>query len=319
MANINASKEVLSIIKKYDSIVIFGHSLPDGDCYGSQIALREVLRIAYPQKKIFAIGSGLPVLFSRLGEMDVVSDETIRTSLAILVDFANFPLAEDTRILTAPAFVKIDHHHENVAFDYPKIMDHGVIATAELIARLAFENNIPLTKIAAEAIFLGIVTDSGRFLYAPTRKETFQIVATLYDAGLETKPLYDVIYQTEENQLKYKGFILSHYRKSPYGVVYCYVKKDDYLSLGLDFAFASSQVNTLANIKGSPIYALFTENENGGLRVELRSNSVPIREIAVKHGGGGHANASGVRMSKGGQDEAQRIVDDLDKLAKENN
>ncbi|NCA97230.1 MAG: bifunctional oligoribonuclease/PAP phosphatase NrnA [Bacteroidia bacterium] len=313
------NNEVLSLIEQYDSIVIFGHSLPDGDCYGSQIAMREILRTAYPKKSIYAIGSGLPVLFARLGLMDVVSDETIRSSLAIIVDFSNFPMAEDTRILTAAAFVKIDHHHENTPFEYPKIMDHGVIATAELIARLAFENEIPLTKVAAEAIFLGIVTDSGRFLYSPTRKETFQIVSALYDAGLETKPLYDIIYQTEENQLKYKGFLLSHYEKSPHGVVYCYAAKDDYLSFGLDFAYASSQVNTLANIKGSPIYALFTENESGGLRVELRSNGAPIRDIAVKHGGGGHANASGVRMNKGGRNEANMIVEDLDKLAKENN
>ena len=314
----NSTKEILSIIAQHDSIVIFGHSLPDGDCYGSQIALRDILRNAYPHKRIFAIGSGLPILFSRLGNMDEVSDDIIKNSLAILVDFSDFYLAEDERITTASHFIKIDHHHESKPFTHPKIMDHGVIATAELIARLAFDNNFSISKQAAEAIFLGIVTDSGRFLYSPTRKETFDIVSKLYDCGLETKPIYDTIYQTEENQLQFKGHLLSHYKKTKNSVVYCYVQKQDYERLGLEFAYASSQVNVLANIKGSPIYALFTENDAGGIRVELRSNSVAIRDIAVKHGGGGHANAAGVRMFKGGYEEAMKIVADLDELAKEN-
>ncbi|MFA5421721.1 MAG: bifunctional oligoribonuclease/PAP phosphatase NrnA [Bacilli bacterium] len=310
-------QELFSIIDKHDSIVIFGHSLPDGDCYGSQIALREILRNSYPHKSIYAIGSGLPALFDRLGRMDELSDETIKKSLAILADFSNFPLSEDERINLAPSFVKIDHHHESAPFHLPKVVDHGVIATAELIARIALNRKMKISKRAAEALFLGIVTDSGRFLYAPTRQETFEIIAQLYDFGLETKPLYDIIYQTEENQLKYKGFILSHYRKTAHNVVYCYAEANDYLSLGLEFAFASSQVNVISNIKNSPIYALFTQSEKGGLRVELRSNTFPIREIAVKYGGGGHANASGVRMEKGGYEEAMKIVADLDLLAKE--
>lgn len=315
----NSTHEVLSIIAQHDSIVIFGHSLPDGDCYGSQMALRSILRAAYPNKSIYAIGSGIPNLFELIGNMDEVSDEIIKVSLAVLVDFSDFHLSEDERITTAKSFVKIDHHHESKPFTHPKIMDHGVIATAELIARLAFKNNFPVSKQAADALFLGIVTDSGRFLYAPTRQETFQIVARLYDCGLETKPIYDKIYETAENQLKFKGFLLSNYKKTENRVVYCYVKKTDYEQFELEYAYASSQVNVLANIKGSPIFALFTENGGGGLRVELRSNTMAIREIAVKYGGGGHANAAGVRMLLGGYEEAMKIVADLDALAKENN
>ena len=311
------TKKVLDIIKHHNSIVIFGHTLPDGDCYGSQIALREILSATFKDKKVYAVGSGLPLLFPRLGEMDIVNDETIKNSLAILVDVSDFPLVEDKRIALAQTYIKIDHHHESNHFIHEKIMDYGVIATAELIARIAFANSFVITKKAGEAIFLGIVTDSGRFVYEPTRKETFEIVARLFDYGLDMKAIYDTIYQTEENQLKYKGFLLSNYKKTRHKVFYCYANKNDYLPLRLKFAYASSQVNVLANIKGSPIFALFTQNENGGLRVELRSNGIPIRDIAVKHGGGGHANAAGVRMEKGGYKEAMAIVKDLDNLAKE--
>jgi len=309
--------EVFALIEKYEVITIFGHTMPDGDCYGSQIGLREILTRAYPHKRIYALGSGLPILFERIASMDSVDDETIRKSLAILVDVSDFPLVEDKRYELAAAIVKVDHHLENRDFPHPKIVDHGVIATSELIARIAFSRDLSLSKRAAEALFIGIVTDSGRFLYPPTRKETFEIVSRLYDFGLETKPLYDIIYQTKENELKYKGFILSNYKKTSHNVLYCYAKASDYRALDLDFEFASSQVNVLANIKGCPVFALFTQSESGGLRVELRSSGIPIRDVAVKHGGGGHANASGIRMEKGGYEEAMKIVDDLDSLVEE--
>ena len=77
---------IVSKIEQYDSIVIFGHINPDGDCYGSQIALRNILRNKYPQKSIYAVGSGLKKFFDIIGKMDVVPDEIIAKSLAIVLD-----------------------------------------------------------------------------------------------------------------------------------------------------------------------------------------------------------------------------------------
>ena len=73
-------EQILNKIEQYDSIVIFGHLNPDCDCYGSQIALRNILRNRYPNKKIFATGSGLKKFFKIIGPMDIVSDETIKNS-----------------------------------------------------------------------------------------------------------------------------------------------------------------------------------------------------------------------------------------------
>ena len=60
-------KEIVSLIERYDSVCIFGHIHPDGDCYGSQIGLRELLKTRYPEKKVYAVGSGLPDFFSLIG------------------------------------------------------------------------------------------------------------------------------------------------------------------------------------------------------------------------------------------------------------
>ena len=92
---------ILEKIEKYNSIVIFGHTNPDGDCYGSQMALRRALQLHYPNKKIYAVGSGVHRFFKMLGRMDVVSEKVIEQSLAILVDGNDLPRMEDRRIKIA--------------------------------------------------------------------------------------------------------------------------------------------------------------------------------------------------------------------------
>ena len=109
-------EELRQIIEANDSIVIFGHIFPDGDCYGSQIGLRELLRLNYPNKKVYAVGSGLRRFFGLMGEMDKVSDDVIKNSLAILVDGNDCSRMEDARVSTAKEFIKIDHHIENYRF-----------------------------------------------------------------------------------------------------------------------------------------------------------------------------------------------------------
>ena len=88
---------IISKIEQYDSIVIFGHLNPDGDCYGSQIALRNILRTRYPEKQIYCVGSGLKKFFDIIGKMDVVSDEIIVQSLAIVLDSNDINRLEDQR------------------------------------------------------------------------------------------------------------------------------------------------------------------------------------------------------------------------------
>ena len=109
-------EELRQIIEENDSIVIFGHINPDGDCYGSQIGLRDLLRLNYPNKKVFAVGSGWHRFFDFIGTMDEVEDDVIKQSLAILVDGNDCDRMEDQRVWNAKAHIKIDHHIENYKF-----------------------------------------------------------------------------------------------------------------------------------------------------------------------------------------------------------
>lgn len=306
-------RSILQEINKYHSIVIFGHINPDGDCYGSQIGLREVLRLAYPEKKIYAVGSGLPAFFDYLGEMDQVSDETIRQSLALILDCSSPDRVEDQRVTMAIAQIKIDHHIEGgMDFCNPKLVDTKKCATAEMIAELTFQNKLPLNQVAASALFLGIVTDSGRFMYNATTDKTLQTAARLMRHKVDLSTLFDILYQNSEEDMQLKGYIYSHYLKTPAGLIYYQMDFDLLKSLGINPHKAASQVNLLSGLASSPIWMSICQKENGSYRVELRSRRIPVQPIALKYGGGGHAQAAGISFAK--KEDLPSIIADLDEL-----
>lgn len=308
--------QLLKIIKKYDSIVIFGHFSPDGDCYGSQIGLRNALRRSFPHKKVYAVGSGLPAFFERLGTMDEVSLEVIQNSLGIIVDCSNQDRCEDSRVKEAAFQIKFDHHIEGSnTFDGPKLLETNRIATAEILANWIFENKLKLDKKGAEALFLGISTDSGRFMYQLTSSHTFKIVSHLLDFGVEMYELYNILYQTHESDLALKGFVLSGYKKTEEGLIYIVMSKEDLKPLGVDTDKAAGQVNLLSNVVGYPVWATFTERDDGKYRVELRSKGKAIQPIAVKYGGGGHANACGVTALE--KAKINDVINDINDFLKE--
>ena len=147
-------EELRKLIEQHDSIVIFGHPYPDGDCYGSQIGLRDALRLNYPNKKVYAVGSGLRRYFDFISRMDVVDDEVIKNSLAVLVDGNDVSRMEDQRVTTAKAFMKIDHHMENGKFtEGPFVLDTNANSACELIVQFIRESGWKVNPTICNALF----------------------------------------------------------------------------------------------------------------------------------------------------------------------
>ena len=99
-------KNIIELIEKHDSIVIFGHVNPDGDCYGAQVGLREIILALYPKKKVYITGTGYPRVFTILPKMDKVSDEVIENSLALLVDANDLARMKINALVTAKRGLK---------------------------------------------------------------------------------------------------------------------------------------------------------------------------------------------------------------------
>ena len=299
-------------ISQYDTITIFGHVIPDGDCYGSQLGLKNAIKENFPNKKVYALGSGIPKFFSLIGEMDKVDDEIIKSSLAIVVDTANLNRIEDQRYSLAREVIKIDHHLLQDHFGEPEVILNDRISCTQIIGDMLISLNIPFGKETALPLFLGLVTDSGRFLYQPISENAYRVAGALSSTGCDIQSLYDLLYEVDEKILRFRGYIYSNYKKTKNGVIYLTIPKEVIKMYELDYNTCASLVNSVSGIKESPIWVFFSESENGLVRVEFRSKGVPVQPTAVKFGGGGHLQAAGCRLDT--LEDYKYVVEELDKV-----
>ncbi|ADE19755.1 DHH family phosphoesterase [Mycoplasma crocodyli] len=315
---IGNEKEATALIEKHDSIVIFHHIRPDGDCLGSQFGLKELIETNYPNKKVYVVGETKGnFTFLNLKHDPIPSDKILKKSLGIIVDAGDKERLESRELLDKNLFIetlRIDHHPNGDDLDKcTRWVDSSYIAADEMITQLAFVNNWKITKRAANLLYLGINTDSGRFLYDKTCARTMRLVAMLYDKGLEADFILQNLSKTNLNELKYNSWLVSTLQTKD-GVAW--IKND--LETTKKFgktAQTSVRPNAIANIEGYPIWIQFTEEEDKKIRVELRSNGPLVNVVARKHGGGGHDRASGCILNS--FEEINKVVDDCIVAVKE--
>ena len=303
-------EKIISKIEQYDSIVIFGHLNPDGDCYGSQIALRAILKSQYPNKKIYAVGSGLKNFYKLLGQMDKVSLETIRTSLAIVLDSNDLPRLEDQRVKEALDFCKIDHHIDTFTFtEGPEVIDTDATSTCELIYDLAKENNFDIPEVASNALYLGVYTDTARFQYASNYVKMFETLKQLCACGAQPKKISALLNITKSRNLDIKSFIYQNIQKDEDGILFVVANDEQRKNLNATNFEITCNTNMLAHVDGYPIWFIASATDSGGLQVEIRSDGYNVQKIASSFGGGGHVYAAGFTVKEFSQQVIDRLLD----------
>ena len=305
-------------IEENDVIVIFGHLNPDGDCYGSQVALRAILKKQYPNKSIYAVGSGFPAFFPILGNMDNVSLETIKNSLAIILDSNDLKRVEDARVFKACDYAKIDHHIDTHSFkEGVEVIDDHATSTSELIFKFAKENNFDIPLVAAEALYLGLFTDTARFQYANDYIQMFDIAKELISLGVVPTKLTAILNSTNEYSLKIKSFIYHHYKKDKEGILYVYASKEDREKMNLSCSQVVAYTGLISHVKKYPVWFIASETDNDGLQVEMRSNLIDVQEIAASFGGGGHTYAAGFTAKENAKEVFKELLARIKKSLKE--
>ncbi|SJZ49222.1 DHH family phosphoesterase [Mycoplasmopsis verecunda] len=307
------NKELVTAqLYKYDSIVIFHHIRPDGDCLGSQFGLKELLETNFPNKKVYAIGDAkgsFPFLDIKMDE--IPSDEILAKSLGVVVD-ANFKERIECReVLDKNLFaqvIRIDHHpnEDDLGENCIRWINSSYIAADEMITDLAVANEWKITPKAADFLYLGINTDSGRFLFDKTSARTLKLASKLYESGLRADYILQNLAKVTLDDLKYNAWLMSTL-KTRDGVAYIQNDLESTKALGKT-PQQSVRVNAIANIDGYPMWVQFTEEEDHRVRVEFRSNGPIVRNVAIKWGGGGHERASGAIIDS--LDLVESVIDD---------
>ena len=294
-------------IEEYDTIIIHRHTNPDGDAMGSQLGLKRTLELNYPDKLIYAVGD--TNVFSFLGEMDEITDSVYTNALAIITDVCVSHLISDDRYLLAKEVLVFDHHLNQPNIECLSHIDSSKIACAEMIAEIMFSFDYEMDALAATCFLAGIITDSGRFLYPNTLPDTFEITANLLRKGANLQWIYEKLYTEELNFKKLKGYFINNF--NIYKDKIAYMKNEESVSTRFNvstFTVSRAMVNQMSGIKGIDAWVNFTESPEG-IMVELRSKQIPVIDIAIQYGGGGHALACGCTLSS--FDQVNLLLEDL--------
>ncbi len=306
-------KEALKLIKKYDRIIIHRHKYPDGDALGSQTGLAALLKDNFKNKEIYVVGDEATRLPFMDGKMDEIPDEYYKNALAIILDCGSARLICDERYKTAAKTLRIDHHVYCEKIADLDIVDSTYESACGMVAMLAKECKWKLSPVSATALYTGMVTDSGRFVFDSTSARTFELAAFLMSQPIDLNTLNYSLYSEDFDDIIKKADNMHKIKFTENKVAYIYTSRAD-LPSDSDAApiVSTGMVGLMRDIKGVYIWVNFTESDDG-VHVELRSNRYNINPIAVKYGGGGHKKASGCVVPD--KAAAMALLNDLNALA----
>ena len=300
-------------IKEYDNIVIARHIGVDPDAMCSQIALRDSIKLTFPKKNVIAVGSG-STKFSDIGKLDKY--EVLENALLIVTDTPDKKRVDGVNPDDYKYSIKIDHHPFIEKFCRLEYIDDKCSSVCEIIMKLLKEVPLKCNSDIAGTLFLGLASDSNRFLFNSSTDKTFMLVSEyIKKYKLNLEELYPKIYMRDISEVRLKGYIGLNMKITDNGVGYIIISNDILKEYGVDSASAGNMINDFNYISGVPIWVTVTEDVKQKLfRVSCRSRGYIINNICEKHGGGGHIHACGARVKS--IDDAMKIIEDFDKLLK---
>lgn len=311
---------LFELIQKYDTITIYRHVSPDSDALGSQFGLKTFIEDQYPDKKVYALGKDGGSKKFQFPDMDVVSDEIVASSLAIILDTANGARVDDERWKTARYKLKIDHHIIVERFADVEVVEDLFGATCEMLAYMFEQHHCQLSAACAQYLYGGLIADTLRFSIATIKPQTLRTAAYLLEMGVDIKKANEDNFSTSYRLYRFENYIRSNCQLLEDHVAYIIINHEDYERFGLTFNEAKEKVFVMGNVDEFEAWALFTEKEqcSDGTRLyngSLRSKNKTINDIANKYDGGGHRFACGVKDLT--QETISALLQDLCERVKE--
>ena len=299
-------EQVVAALREHDRFVVTTHENPDGDALGSLLATTLALRAAGKDAEMYLFGD-LPLpdeyRFMELADLRRGGAPDLTGRVLVAVDCANESrLGRDSERLlgTAELVVNIDHHHDNTRFGDVNLIVPNASSTGEILRDVYRELGVELTPEIAEALYIAVVTDTGRFQYSNTSPKSLRLAAELVEAGADVHRVFQGIYENVAfAKLKLLARALERAEVLEGGrVIVSHLEREDFERAGAEEPFSEGIIDFLRAVEGAEIAALIRQPPtlNGpGRRVSLRTTDegVDVSAIARKSGGGGHRQAAG--------------------------
>jgi phosphoesterase RecJ-like protein len=307
MSNQSDMQAVVAALKENERFVVTSHEAPDGDALGSLLATGLALG-ALGKDVVMFLGGPAPLpgeyrfleLESRGLQRERPSDLGERVLVAVDCASASRVGAEPGIVEAAPFTVNIDHHHDNPRFGDVDLIVPDASSTGEVLADVFRELGVGLTPEIAEALYIALVTDTGRFQYANTSPKALRLAADLVEAGADVHRVFQGVYENVQfAKLKLLARALERAKVLEGGeIVVSHLLRGDFEAVGATEPYSEGIIDVLRSVEGSAVSALIREppRDSGPARkVSLRSSvdEVDVSAIARKSGGGGHREAAG--------------------------
>mgnify|MGYP003307149948 FL=1 len=309
-------EKIYKKIEEFDTIVIARHVGVDPDALASQLALRDSIKLTFPNKKVMAIGTGSAKFF-HIGKLDKL--EKVNNALLIVVDTPDKRRVDSVDFSQFSYMIKIDHHPFVEEFCDLEYIEDTASSASEIIMNLILNTDLQCDKSIAETLYLGLVSDSNRFLFDSCTSHTFGLVSIFLDKyNFELSEVYKKLYMRPMNEVRLEGYIALNMNVTKNGLGYIQITNEVINQFEVDSASAGNMVNNFNFINEMLVWATLTEDiKNDQIRVSIRSRGPEINQIAEKFNGGGHKFASGVKLKN--FDEAMLLMKELDKVLEEYN
>ena len=315
----NELAAVVDALRDRDRFLGVTHENPDGDALGSMLALALGLQSLGKDVEMFLAGEAPTPAEYRFLPLDDVRrtlPDDLEGRVLVAVDCANERRLgpDDTAFRRAAAVIDVDHHHDNSRFGTVNVVDGRASSTAEIVRDLLSELGVPLTPTIAEALYTGLVTDTGRFQYTNTTPKALRLAAELVEAGADVHGIFRHVYVTVQfAMLKLLARALERAQLFAGGRLgFSHLVKDDFAQVGAEEPYSEGIIAHLRAVEGSEMVALIREpprEEGPTRRISLRSShdEIDVSASARKRGGGGHPQAAGFSS----EEPVERIIEFL--------
>ena len=301
--------EVLDVLRQAERFVLVTHENPDGDALGSLVAMQAVMR-ALGKDSLMFIGRDefpLPYEYAFFQFEDLITEmpSDVGDRTIVFLDCGN--LDRNAVAIGDAPILNLDHHHDNTHFGTVNHVVPEASCTAEIVWDLMRGLDVALTPRIAEALYVGLVTDTGRFMYENTGPAAHLMAADLIEAGVDVHEIYRRLYEgVPEPKLTLLTRALSRVQRFDGGrLTFARLAREDFAETGAEESYTEGIIDHLRAVQGTKVAALAREltgaESAGRSKVSLRATdgAVDVSLIARAQNGGGHRQAAGFATSMG--------------------
>jgi len=318
-AALDTRTQVLDRLRAEERFILVTHEHPDGDALGSLVAMQETLIALGKDSLMFMPATELPLpyeyRFFPLEDLISVLPADLQQRTVVFLDCGNVDRNPAPVLRGGTQLINIDHHHDNTRFG---TIDHVVpeaSCTAEIVWDLMGGLGVDPTPVSADALYVGLVTDTGRFMYENTGPRAHVMAAELIEAGVNVQDVYRRLYEgTPDAKLKLLARALANVRRHDGGrLTLTLLSAADYAAAVAQESYSEGVIDVLRAVEGTKVAALVRDQVSVGRtalrKVSLRSTDgeVDVSVIARVQGGGGHRRAAGFSSAQ----SAEELIDFL--------